>query len=134
MTAEPDNPDEDDRNIAALLIDPGPVTTLATIWATVDRERARSAVDRDLLAAADVVLVLSEWRVEGDARLVQVGVDHPLPGVQRQFVQRHALRAARSLSAPSAHSAVSAFAVRPSAIPSPSHRSRSLQEGDGHGL
>ena len=44
MTAEPDNPDEDDRIIAALLIDPGPVTTLATIWATVDRERARSAV------------------------------------------------------------------------------------------
>ena len=44
MTAEPDNPDEDDRIVAALLIDPGPVTTLATIWATVDRERARSAV------------------------------------------------------------------------------------------
>ena len=44
MTAEPDNPDEDDRIIAALLIDPGPVTTLATMWATVDRERARSAV------------------------------------------------------------------------------------------
>jgi hypothetical protein len=44
MTAEPDNPDEEDRIIAALLIDPGPVTPLATIWATVDRERARSAV------------------------------------------------------------------------------------------
>ena len=43
MTAVPEKPDENERIIAAL-IDPGPVTTLATMWATVDRERARSAV------------------------------------------------------------------------------------------
>ncbi len=47
MSAHPDMTDDLDEIVAALLQDSASATILATIWATVDRERAASAAGAD---------------------------------------------------------------------------------------